>query len=239
MSLRIGFDLDGVLADLDGALIRHSTELFGARAPADAAQDSAESSPTDAGNAPVDRQREVWRHVGRIENFWEQLGEIETGATARLAALASERRWEIIFLTKRHKTMGVTAQLQSQRWLERMGFPYPSVFIVRRSRGAIAAALGLDAVVDDRPENCVDVAVDSSARSILVMRGAEVAPAAARKLDISLVRSVEEACRLLIDLDTRLHKPAKLFDRLKQLVISNTRRAQGGPSVRSSGLLAG
>ena len=39
----------------------------------------------------------------------------------------------------------------------------PSVFVMNGSRGKLAAALHLDAVIDDRSENCLDVVVDSKA----------------------------------------------------------------------------
>ena len=123
------------------------------------------------------QQRRLWQHVESIENFWEGLAELEPGVIRRLATLAADRRWEIIFLTKRPETVGVTAQVQTQRWLESKGFTLPSVFVVQRSRGRIAAALGLDFVVDDRPENCLDVVVDSKARAILVWRDEARQPA--------------------------------------------------------------
>src|SRR5262245_12248874 len=80
------------------------------------------------------QERRLWRHVATIEGFWETLDEIEPGVIARLAALAAERRWEVIFVTKRPETAGATAQVQSQRWLEARGFKLPSVFVVHGSR---------------------------------------------------------------------------------------------------------
>ena len=123
------------------------------------------------------QQRRLWRHVESIENFWQTLAEIEPGVVSRLATIATDRRWEIIFLTKRPETAGATAQVQTQRWLESKGFALPSVFVVQGSRGRIAASLGLDIVVDDRPENCLDVVVDSKARALLVWREDEGAVA--------------------------------------------------------------
>ena len=41
-------------------------------------------------------------------------------------------------------------QKQTQAWLRRHGYDCPSVYTTRGSRGAIAAALTLDVVVDDR-----------------------------------------------------------------------------------------
>src|SRR5206468_7443475 len=117
---------------------------------------------------------------------------------ARLAQTAAERRWEIVFLTKRPKTMGATSQVQSQRWLVSKGFPLPSVYVVQGSRGRIAAALDLDVVIDDRPENCLDVSIDSKARPILIWRDdAKALPAGARRMGIGVVRSVGDCLDVL------------------------------------------
>jgi hypothetical protein len=92
--------------------------------------------------------------------------------------------------------------VQSQRWLEARGFPLPSVFVVHGSRGRIADSLGLDVVVDDRPENCFDVVVDSRARAILVWRVDEnELPANVKRLDIRLVHSVDECLAFLSKID--------------------------------------
>jgi len=76
------------------------------------------------------------------------------------------------------------------------------VFVVQGSRGRIAAALGLDIVVDDRPENCLDVIVDSKARAILVWREDErQLPAAARRMGIGVVKSVGECLDIISEID--------------------------------------
>jgi len=212
--LRIAFDLDGVFADMDAELRRHAELLFGrdvAATPA-AAQPTAdaavpdvdsETGETDAAPAPFGvgltrrQASRLWRHVESIDGFWESLKEIEPGSLARLAAIAEERRWEVIFLTKRPPSAGATAQVQSQRWLAAHGFPFPSVFVVQGSRGRIAAALALDVVVDDRPENCLDVIADSRARAILVSRDDKQSVAAAERLGVATVRSVGECLDIL------------------------------------------
>jgi len=231
VALRIGFDLDGVLADMEGELVRQAEILFGEpmtrrleerplpaaadvdarRAAGDAAPDP--EAPPDAAQDSVPpllklkmtprQQRRLWRHVESIENFWETLAPIEPGVIERLARLTSARRWEIIFLTKRPESAGVTAQVQTQRWLEAHGFRMPSVYVVQGSRGRIAAALALDVVVDDRPENCLDVAVDSKARAILVWRDREnQLPATAQRLGIGVVKSVADCLDILTQIDS-------------------------------------
>src|SRR5947207_2831747 len=136
---------------------------------------------------------------------------------ARWAQLATARCWEIIFLTKRPEGVRATAQVQTQRWLEAKGFTLPSVFVVQGSRGRIAAALALDVVVDDRPENCLDVVVDSTARAILVWRSAtEQLPSAAQRLGIGVVKSAAECLDVLAEIDRPAREQPGLMSRVKR-----------------------
>jgi len=196
------------------------------------AQAAAETAPDNVPpqlrmNMSSRQQRKLWHHVESIENFWQTLEETEPGIVARLASLANERRWEVIFLTKRPESTGATAQLQSQRWLESKGYPLPSVYVVQGSRGRIAAALGLDIVIDDRPENCLDVVVDSRARAILVWRDDEkLLPGAARRLGIGVVKSVGECLDILTKVDAREQESAGVVDRVRRLLgLKETARA--------------
>ena len=251
MPLRIAFDLDGVLADMEAELLRQSKVLFGERVitqlqqqatpeararRAAAAASCRPPTPTpsdppgsetaaDSASPPMKLQltaRQVsrlWRHIATIEDFWESLTEIEPGVVARLSTLAVDRRWEVIFLTKRPETAGATAQVQTQRWLESKGFTLPSVFVVQGSRGRIAASLGLDFVIDDRPENCLDVVTDSKARAILVWREDEkLLPAAARRLGIGTVKSVDECLDILTEVDAPPHERPGVVDRVMRLL---------------------
>ena len=237
MPLRIGFDLDGTLADMEGELIRQAEILFGESMArrVDPRPATPEINPAFAGGAPAEpaadneppllklkltkrQQGRLWEHVESIENFWQTLGECEPGIVERLGRLASERRWEIIFLTKRPEGAGATAQLQTQLWLESRGFHLPSVYVVQGSRGRIAAALGLDVVVDDRPENCLDVAVECQARAILIWRdGARQLPAAAQRLGIGVVKTVADCLDILTQLDSSREQPGML-SRVKRLL---------------------
>ncbi len=153
--------MDGVVADMDAELVRQAEILFGrpmTQQPPQRAADPVSATPPDASgpeqaaaeaapdnvppllrlNMTARQQRKLWHHVESIDNFWQTLNETEPGIVARLAAIATERRWEVIFLTKRPQSAGATAQLQSQRWLESKGFTLPSVYVVQGSRGRIA-----------------------------------------------------------------------------------------------------
>jgi hypothetical protein len=245
VTLRIAFDLDGVLADMESELVRQAEILFGDVMTRRLREGSAEPSPSSNGgeddaqgaesaasldgvdrppqlrslNLTARQQRKLWHHVEQIEDFWETLDETEPGIVARLGTIAAERCWEIIFLTKRPQSAGATAQVQTQRWLESKGFPRPSVFVVPGSRGRIAAALDLHIVVDDRPENCLDVVVDSTARAILVWRdGDGNLPAASRRLGIGVVNSTAECLDVLTAVETTATDRPTMMNRDRRLL---------------------
>jgi hypothetical protein len=257
MSLRIAFDCDGVVADLDSALAEVVSRLFGEGPPPEepAPSQDAKSRPSNRhakkdarartieapGENPPDenppdegpteeevqaaparfralsrrQQHELWEAVRKTENFWESLAETEPGIIARLAQLARERRWEVIFITQRPASAGDTTQLQTQRWLTAHGYDMPSVYVIKGTRGKVADALSLDIVVDDRPENCLDVKLESRARAILVWsEDLSTIPTNARRLGIEPVAGMG-AC-----LDLLSGVPAKptLLARIKQLI---------------------
>jgi len=228
MPLRVGFDLDGTVADMYSALRREAIQLFGdevlrsaptASAPQDAGQEQVPQPKADEDQAATlaiqelhltaRQQNQLWDHVKQIENFWATLPELEPGIISRIARTARSRRWEVIFLTTRPSTKGDLVQLQSQQWLEAYGFQYPSVFVVQRSRGKIADALQLDAFVDDRPENCLDIAVESKAKVILIWHGnLSDVPAGAKRLGVRPVATITEAVTILEQLDDVRQQPS-------------------------------
>jgi len=212
MSLRVAFDLDGTLADMHVVLRKEAERLFGEAALSTSVEQSGaavgdKNEPESAQvmaelHLTARQQMRLWEHVKTIENFWSGLPEMEPGVVTRIAQIAAARRWEVIFLTTRPLVAGDTVQIQSQRWLEAQGFRLPSVFVVRRSRGKVADALELDAVVDDRPENCLDVAVDSKAKPILIWPGdPKHVPPGAKRLGVRVVASISEALDVVIKLD--------------------------------------
>ena len=237
--MRIAFDLDGVLADLHTVFtdtaIRlfpelNRTEIAGPELDASPPDDSADDDPVSVAamaGVPVNRRQSeaIWKHLAGVENFWQGLREIETGAIRRLASVADERRWDVLFITSRPSTKGLTVQRQSQRWLEQMGFPLPSVYVVHGSRGRVAEALALDVVVDDRPDNCLDVVLESSAGAVLIWRGPEATvPASAKRLGIAASPTVATCLDVLIEAESA-SAAGSLLDRLRKLFGLKTREA--------------
>jgi hypothetical protein len=243
--VRIGFDLDGVLADLHGPFVRAAVKLFPALDPSAIKSGDIGGSPPDEEDVPAEPSPDaapqertdvaisnaqsdaIWKHLESVENFWETLAEIESGAIARIAALTEERRWEVMFVTSRPYAIGRTVQRQSQRWLQGLGFPMPSAFVVHGSRGRIAEALRLDVVIDDRPENCLDVVLESKAGAILVWRGDRAGvPASARRLGIAVVPTVAAALDAIVEAE-RSGGGGRMLDRLRRLFGLKTGSATG------------
>jgi hypothetical protein len=244
--VRISFDMDGVLADMDSALARIAeqefsvvarpggadTSILQAGAGSGAASDAgaAEAGGTDA-LPPYDtallntltprQQARLWQRVRDTRNFWESLAECEPGIVKRVQKLAHDLRWDVLFVTQRPGTAGRTQQLQTQHWLRRHGFEYPAVYTTIGSRGAIAAALTIDAHIDDRLQHCIDVATESKAWPILVWRDADSfdrISAGCKNLGIAVVRTVAEALDHIEQADRAAAQSEQptLLDRLKR-----------------------
>jgi hypothetical protein len=225
--LRIAFDLDGTLADLSSAFAEVEERLFGeadeeARDPAPEVREQEQhtAEATEASRRPKQKRSrdEVWRAIEATPNFWTTLKPLEDGAVERLYKLTGELNWEVFFITQRPATAGGTVQWQTHKWLVEQGFATPSVLPLSGGRGRAAAALRLDYLVDDTPQNCVDVLSDSSARAILLVDpDNHVAENSARRLGIGVAYNVHQALDLLTQATEARANPT-LYEKLRKIV---------------------
>jgi phosphoglycolate phosphatase-like HAD superfamily hydrolase len=230
VSLRIGFDMDGVLADFSSAYYAVEDRLYGASAhsakpgdPEDESNDPpapepAQAEPSERERARARRRRTdaVWRAIGDTPNFWLSLDPLDVHAIRRIHQLMLQHRWEVFFITQRPPTPGETVQRQTQRWLVKQGFELPSVLVIPESRGAAAGALKLDYHVDDSPKNCIDVVSESRAKPILIVDVVDQAlKASAMRLGIATAASIGEALDMLEEATARHAQPG-LLNRLAQ-----------------------
>jgi hypothetical protein len=235
MTLRIGFDMDGTLADFGRAFHEVEERLFGP-APGiseghpereDEARPGASGAPAvvqghveASGSTPPDLRRRsmIWRAIQATPDFWCTLHPIETGAVGRIHQLMLMHKWEVFFITQRPYTSGDTVQRQTQKWLVAQGFDLPSVLVMGGTRGAAAAALRLSYHVDDSPENCLDVISDSLARPILIVPDTDEAGIAnAHTLGIGTAPTIG-ACLDILERATLAAANPSLFERLASLV---------------------
>jgi hypothetical protein len=232
MPLRIGFDMDGVLADfalafeeIEARVLGPEAHLAADRPETEEEKESASSEQQAAGSedakadepvgpGPVElrRQRDaIWRAIRSTPNFWETLKPLDAGAVRRINDLMLRHRWEVFFITQRPATDGGTVQRQTQRWLVQQGFDLPSVLVLGGSRGAAANALRLDYHVDDSAQNCLDVVSESKAKPILIVPDADdKVVASARKLGIGTARTIGECLDILDEATTARTQPGVL-----------------------------
>src|SRR4029077_2255526 len=160
----------------------------------------------------------VWRAIEATPNFWTTLKPLEEGAVRRLYQLTGQLNWEVFFVTQRPMTAGGTVQWQTHAWLVEHGFHTPSVIPLSGGRGKAAAALRVDYLIDDTPQNCVDVLSDSSTRAILLVDPDDpLAETSARRLGIGVAHSVLEVCDLLVQATAARTNPS-LFEKLRKMV---------------------
>jgi hypothetical protein len=239
--LRIAFDMDGTLADLSTAYAEVEERLFGAAdeeakhpAPEVREQEQQTAAATDAAAAAIERREDdrrvktrihktrnrdrVWKTIEATPDFWTTLKPLEAGAVARLYELTSQLNWDVFFITQRPATEGGTVQWQTHKWLVEQGFKTPSVIPLSGGRGKAAAALRLDYLVDDTPQNCVDVLSDSSTRAILLVDPDDpLAEGSARRLGIGVAYNVHQVLDLLTQI-TDAHANPTLFEKLRKIV---------------------
>jgi hypothetical protein len=205
--LRLGIDVDGVLADF-----RTSFRSLAMKELGHAAGDvEAELSKAD-----IER---LWKAVGRAPNWWADLPAYEPEQIARLYEISRQGRWEVFFMTSRPPSGGDTVQLQTQVWLERHGFYLPSVLTAPAgARGELARSLRIDLVVDDHLLNCVETVGASNAKVLHMARGEPDQPrrlqAESRGIGVvsTLAEALDAAERLWEILSSRQGRLVRLTD---------------------------
>ena len=227
--VRVGFDMDGVLADFSSAFRDIETRLFGAgsalpaEAPeVEARQEEQAGRQGPAGASPRESRRRrdaVWRVIHETPDFWMTLRPHDPMAVRRIHEMMLRHRLEVFFITQRPATVGQTVQRQTQQWLRQQGFDLPSVLVISGSRGAAAGAIRLDYHVDDSPQNCLDVASDSRARPILIVPEPDaVTENSAKRLRIGVARSIGQALDILEHTLNGGNDAPRLLDKLSRMV---------------------
>jgi hypothetical protein len=158
--LRLGVDVDGVVADFRSAF----------RALAERELDrSPEDVEGELEKADVEK---LWKVVAATSNWWLDVPPYEPEQIVRLYDEARRRRWEVFFVTSRPPSAGDSVQLQTQVWLEKQGFYLPAVLTTPAgARGELARSLRLDLAIDDRMVNCVEIISASNSKAVLIARG--------------------------------------------------------------------
>src|SRR5262249_1124430 len=110
MPLRLGIDIDGVLADFRSAFHEAANRCLGRELDESA-------DPTATRGLEHKDVKRIWAFIAKTPNWWMELRAYEPEQMGRLYSLARAGGWEIFFLTNRPSSGGDTVQYQTQWWI--------------------------------------------------------------------------------------------------------------------------
>jgi 5'(3')-deoxyribonucleotidase len=149
----IGVDIDGVLADYVSSFRARIIKLTGKNLFGSTTW-SSWNHDLDVGYTK-EESAATRRELRADPSFWFQLGMYHNTQEA-LDYLSLKRFYgnDVYFITDR---AGVRAKQQTEAWLSARGFPCATV-LISAEKGLCARALKLDVYIDDKWDNCLDVA---------------------------------------------------------------------------------
>jgi hypothetical protein len=169
--MRIGFDIDGVLANFIPAYqaltvkVAGGVDLF---QPGDDIDPPCWSWPEFRGYSAI-TMRQVWNEIKASHDFWLDLPETPDCSLLRKAGSPYwDQSHDIYFVTNR---VGQAVKWQTEQWLgNHLWVDQPTV-LISSEKGLVAKALKLDCYIEDNYDNAIDVAKESpNTRIYLVNR---------------------------------------------------------------------
>jgi 5'(3')-deoxyribonucleotidase len=202
--MKIGIDVDGVLANFNESFIDRIIEVTG--------KDLFPPRPFDIPTwhypqhygyteAEMDfADGPVWKSVKKDPTFWYLL-QPYLGVPEFLSTLDSGDH-EIYFVTNR---AGIQVKAQTESWLEFHGFGlrtpnfgFPTV-LISSDKGTIAKALRLDLYIDDNDDNCLAVHHDSTGTKMVQL----ARPWNHSHTGLIRVESLDDFAKLIIPQETK------------------------------------
>jgi hypothetical protein len=152
---KVGFDMDGVIADWVKSYTMFNAERIGT--PVFSTEEYPQPFELTAfyqSPRSFDNMYNLW--LTSSQNPFVRVPDIDKHQTAYIAA--NQHKFDIYFLTSRDESSGASIEEQTTAWLERRGITSPQVFHTshpqrptsKPSKGQVSAALGLDYFIDDR-----------------------------------------------------------------------------------------
>lgn len=158
----LGIDLDGVIADWLKSYTEHANKLKG-RPVIHTNQDQISSFKIPAWYQSQEEYDRVYQSWLDQENPYLRIDDINPQDTQYLSIMnnAKSHEFDVSFITARDESRGYSVEEQTRAWLQFRGVYDPDIY-VRKDKGRVCRALGIDYMLDDRVDNLEDVVKHSS-----------------------------------------------------------------------------
>jgi len=163
----VGLDIDGVLADfLSPFLLRLEQKTRNGPIHADSITDF------NFSDHPVLSDEVVWKCLEEVSYdpaFWQGMSSLITPNEWRqLESLSLEKR--LFFVTHRYVRDTYDIHGVTSNWLKKHGISQPVIHFTNESKAELVENLGIQFFMDDRYENCQDVAEKTEAMVLMPHR---------------------------------------------------------------------
>jgi len=156
--MKVGFDIDGVLANFHDGFNAVLAEVGGRPAPSKMGDNGPEQWDWFTGDYTPEEISSAWARVKTSDKFWSSLEQTENMQRLISAWSNIPLRHDIYFIT--HRT-GHEAKIQTENWLKsRLGKRREITVLMSGDKAGIASSLALDLYIDDKPENVNSVAAN-------------------------------------------------------------------------------
>jgi uncharacterized HAD superfamily protein len=156
----IGLDIDGVLADFISPFVRFLEQHVGR-----GSIDPKTITDLTFSNHPFLSEQIVAECIQNVSNdhrFWRRLAPLASAEQWRLLDGLS-RRQKLVFVTHRYERESYSIRDVTCDWLKQQGVSQPVVYFTQSYKSELIRKLNIKLFVDDRHENCRDVAENTEA----------------------------------------------------------------------------
>ncbi len=158
-TMTVALDIDGVLADFISPFVRVLEARSGGTVDLESVTDP---NFAQYPSLSADMIRECIMAVSDSPKFWRDLSPLPNVEQWKLLeGLSREER--LVFVTHRYERKHYSIHDVTCEWLRRQGVSQPVVYFTQDLKSKLVGKLGAKLFVDDRHENCRDVADNTDA----------------------------------------------------------------------------
>jgi len=159
--MRIGLDVDGVIAGFTDAWRKLGRELLGK----DTEGIVQSTWGFDSLGFTQEEEKEMWKYIDTTPEWWEH-EPIRLPHTSLLEF--ADKQHELFFITNRKLAAGNSIEKQTKLWLQDRCDLFCPTVLVTKNKGELAKVLNLQYFIDDKPANCEDVYSNSHKTSVYI-----------------------------------------------------------------------